>query len=162
MQNRPPVSIPFHHHVEERHRYFAALVEPGDDRGVPGAAASCLDALTEIGGAVEHLGQALGDQRAGEPGGSDRSPADRRRIGGVVDRAFLGNQVEAAHQPAGRPGNVLGEHGQQGQHHAAAHARVGAVDDAGLRVGSREVERQPVVLLGHRDGDLVDAAVALM
>ena len=89
-----------HDDVEERHGLLAAFVETGDDRGVPGAAAGGLDILAQLQGLVQHAGQALGDQAAGEPRRADRAAADRGREGGVVEGAFLGDQVEAVHQAA--------------------------------------------------------------
>ena len=157
-----PAGHRLHDDVEERHGLLAALVEAGDDRGVPGAAAGGLDVLAQLEGLVEQAGQALGDQAAGEPGRADRAAADRGREGGVVEGAFLGDQVEAAHQAARRPGDVARQDGQQGEHDAAAQAGVGAVDDAGLRVGAGEVEREVVAGLGGGDRDLVEAAVALV
>jgi hypothetical protein len=82
--------------------------------------------------------------------------------GGVVEGALLGDQIEAAHQPACRPGDVVGQDGQQREHHAAAHAGVGAVDDASLGIGTGEVEGEVVAGLDGGDGDLVQAAVPLV
>ena len=141
---------------------LAALVEPGDDRGVPCATTGGLDVAAQLQRAVEHLGQALGDEAAGEPGRTDRTAPDGGRVGRVVERALLGDEVEAAHQAARRPRDVAREDRQERQHHAAAHARVGAVDDPGLRVGAGEVERQVVARLRRLHGDLVQPAVALM
>ena len=96
-----PAGHRLHDDVEERRGLLAAFVETGDDRGVPGAAAGGLDVLAQFQGPVEHAGQALGDQAAGQPGGADRAAADGGRERGVVEGAFLGDQVEAAHQAPG-------------------------------------------------------------
>ena len=75
-----------HQDVQERHGERAALVEAGDDRGVPGAAARRLDAAFVLHGAVEHLREALGNQGAGQPGRPDRTAAHRGGVRRVVER----------------------------------------------------------------------------
>ncbi len=154
-----PAGHRLHHDVEEGHRLLAALVETRDHRGVPRTTARCLHVLAELEVAIQHLGQTLGDQVAGEPRRADRPATHRRREGGVVDRPLFGHEVEAPHETACRPRDVTGEDGEQRQHHPAAHARIRAVDDARLRVGAGEVEFEVIVGLGHGDGDLVDATV---
>ena len=161
-----PGAVPARHRLhddrQERGGLLAAFVEARDHRRVPGAAAGGLHVAAELQVAVEHLREAFGDQAAGEPRGPDRAPAHGGRERGVVERALLRDEVEAAHQTARRPRDVAREDRQQREHHAAAHARVGAVDDARLRVGAGEVERQVVAGLRGLDRDLVQVAVALV
>ena len=110
----------------------------------------------------EHLGDRHVRAVLGLPRSGNGPHAARRGKVGVVDRAELRDEGDRSIDAAKRPWDVVAEHRQDGRHGPAPQARVRRVDHPDLLVGSREVEPELIVLFGHRQAYLVNAAVVLL